>query len=142
MHKTLTPGLPVGRPPGHRRVTGQKDLCLCAFFFPDVRGRKRNNINFFALIFWKASRGQPKFMLGKAYVKNSLCSENSRKALYKLFGSGKRALSWSFSRRVSGPKAQVTFSLQIGEDFWVFLVFQRLHIFQHICRRVQKYCYH
>ena len=36
-HKTLTPGLPVGRPPGHRRgppvtggVTGQKDLCLCA----------------------------------------------------------------------------------------------------------------
>ena len=35
VHKTLTPGLPVGRTPVTGGVTGQKDLCLCAFFFPD-----------------------------------------------------------------------------------------------------------
>ena len=34
-HKSLTPGHPTGRLPSHRMVTGQKDLCLCAFFFPE-----------------------------------------------------------------------------------------------------------
>ena len=42
VHKTLTPGLPVGRPPVTGGVTGQKDLCLCAFFFPELWKLLRN----------------------------------------------------------------------------------------------------
>ena len=44
-HKSLTPGHPAGRPPPpHRTVTGQTDLCLCSFSFPELHTKRLHRI--------------------------------------------------------------------------------------------------